>query len=79
MPGWLISLLIWGGLALAAINSVALLWGLATGAPPASDPGSAEAQDMPYIVYAVLIAVGAVAAAIGFDYRRRGRAPTGRV
>ena len=77
MPGWLISLLIWGGLALAVVNGVALLWALATGAPPASVPAAPEGEDVPYILYAALTAVGAVAAAIGSAYRRRGRAGTG--
>ena len=73
MPGWLVSLLIWGGLALAVVNGFALLWALFSGAPPSSAPAAPEAEDVPYILYAALTAIGAVAAAIGFAYRRRER------
>lgn len=71
MPGWLITLLIWGGLALAVVNGIALVWALASGAPASTDPGAPESRDVPYLLYAALTAAGAVAAAIGFAYRRR--------
>ena len=71
MRGWVISLLVWGGLALALANGVALVWALASGAPASTDPGAPESRDVPYLLYAVLTAAGAVAAAIGFAYRRR--------
>ena len=71
MAGALYILLRWGGLGLALMGAVALLWGLFSGAPASSDPGAPDADDMPYLLYLGLLALGALMAGVGFAHRRR--------
>ena len=74
MPGWLIAVLKWGGLALAAVNAIALVYVVVAGVPPALGEASPEAQDAPWTAYVYLIVVGTCAALLGFVMDRRRRA-----
>ncbi len=63
MPAWIIALLKWGGSALAVIGVVAL--GYVEWSLPA--PGAApQPTAAPVTLYIVLLAVGAIAAMLGF-------------
>ncbi len=70
MPSWLILVLQWGGLALAALSAVALVYVL--GIPGIMEPvAEAEAARAPVTMYWVLLVIGAVCAVVGFIMGRR--------
>lgn len=73
MPHWLIVVLKWGGLALAAINLIAIIYVAAQDRPASVAEGAPEAIDAPYTGYLIMLFVGVVAAAGGFIFERRGR------
>ncbi len=74
MPSWLILVLQWGGLALAALSAVALIYVL--GIPGIMEPvaeaeAAAEQVTAPVTMYWVLLVIGAVCAVVGFIMGRR--------
>ncbi len=72
MPDWIISVLKWVGLALAAISIVALVYVQWFAAGPAPEAGAApEATTAPVTLYVVLLIVGVVAAIAGFALGRK--------
>ena len=66
MPNWLIDTLKWGGIAVAIAFAAALIW-IEQSAPDAKGAPSAA----PVEVYWVLLAVGVIAAIIGFVVGKR--------
>ncbi len=78
MPSWLIPVLQWGGLALAALSAAALIYFL--GIPGIMEPvaeadAAAEPVITPIPMYWVLLVIGVVGAVLGFVLGRR--TPTG--
>ncbi len=72
MPDWIISVLKWVGLALAAISIVALVYVQWFAVGPAPEAGAApEATTAPVTLYVVLLIVGVVAAVAGFALGRK--------
>lgn len=71
MPTWIITLLKWGGIALAVIGVVALAYveWVVPGAAPAG--GAAPAPTTaPVTLYIVLLVIGVIAAIAGFTLAR---------
>ncbi len=66
MPSWLTDTLKWGGSAVAIVFAAALIW-VEQSAPDAKGAPSAA----PVEVYWVLLAVGVIAAIIGFAVKMR--------
>ncbi len=66
MPGWLNVTLKWGGIAVAIVSAAALIW-VEQFAPDAEGAPSAA----PVELYWVLLAVGVIAAIIGFAVKMR--------
>ncbi len=63
MPSWLLLILRWGGVALAVVSAVALIYvELLVPTPEAAAVPSAA----PEILYWVLLVIGAAAAIVGF-------------
>ncbi len=71
MPSWLTATLKWGGIAVAIVFAAALIW-VEQSAPDAEGALSAA----PVEVYWVLLAVGVIAAIIGFAVSKRATTPT---
>ncbi len=74
MPSWLVLVLQWGGLALAVLSAVALIYVL--GIPGIMEPvaeaeAAAEQVTAPVTLYWVLLVIGAVCAVGGFFMGRR--------
>ncbi len=65
MPSWLTNTLKWGGIAVAIVFAAALIW-VEQSAPDAEGAQSAA----PVEVYWVLLAVGVIAAIIGFAVKK---------
>ncbi len=65
MPSWLTVTLKWGGIAVAIVCAAALIW-VEQSAPDAEGAPSAA----PVEVYWVLLAVGVIAAIIGFAVKK---------
>jgi hypothetical protein len=70
MPTWLVPTLKWGGIALAVIAAIAIVYVqfVATPAPPEATAATDEA---PMTLYWILLLVGVVAAITGFVMGRR--------
>ena len=70
MPTWLVPTLKWGGIALAVIAAIAIIYVqfVATPAPPEATAATDEA---PMTLYWILLAIGVVAAIAGFLIGRR--------
>ncbi len=66
MPSWLTATLKWGGIAVAIVFAAALIW-VEQSAPEAEGALSAA----PVELYWVLLAVGVLAAIIGFAVKKR--------
>ncbi len=66
MPGWLTVTLKWGGIAVAIVSAAALIW-VEQCVPDAEGAPSAA----PVELYWVLLAVGVIAAIIGFAVKMR--------
>ncbi len=66
MPSWLTVTLMWGGIAVAIVFAAALIW-VEQSAPDAEGALSAA----PVELYWVLLAVGVLAAIIGFAVKKR--------
>ncbi len=78
MPSWLTLVLQWGGLALATLSAVALIYVLGIPGimePAAEAEAAAEQVTAPVTMYWVLLVIGAVCAVVGFIMGRR--KPTG--
>ncbi len=76
MPKWLIQLLKWGGVAVAVISAIALIY--VEMLLPTPEAGAAPGQiTAPVPVYWVLLVVGVVAAIVGFVVERRNPAAGG--
>jgi hypothetical protein len=74
MPSWLVPTLKWGGIVLAIISAIALIY-VQMGAP-APAPETAEAvSEAPTTLYWILLVIGVVAAIAGFVLERR-KSPT---
>ena len=71
MPSWLTVTLKWGGGAVAIVFAAALIW-VKRSAPDAEGALSAA----PVELYWVLLAVGVIAAIIGFAVEKRATKPT---
>ncbi len=70
MPKWLIQLLEWGGVAVAVISAIALIY--VEMLVPTPEAGAAPGQiTAPVPLYWVLLVVGVVAAIVGFALERR--------
>ncbi len=69
MPRWLILVLQWGGLALATLSAVALIYVL--GIPGIMPAAEAEAAAEQVTAPVVLLVIGAVCAVVGFFMDRR--------
>lgn len=67
MPNWLTLILRWGGIALAVVFGVALIY--VELLAPAPEAGAAPSA-APVILYWVLLVVGVVAAVVGFAVGR---------
>ena len=71
MPSWLTPVLQWGGLALAIVSAVALIYVLGVLVPAAEGKGTADQITAPVPVYWVLLVIGVVGAVVGFVLGRR--------
>ncbi len=71
MPSWLILVLQWGGLALAVLSAVALIYVLGIMEPAAEADAAAEQVIAPVTMYWVLLVIGVVGAVVGFTMGRR--------
>jgi hypothetical protein len=71
MPTWLIPTLKWGGIALAVVSVIALIY---VQMAPAPETGEAVSE-APTTLYWILLVIGVVAAIAGFVLERR-KAPT---
>jgi hypothetical protein len=74
MPTWLVPTLKWGGIVLAIIAAVAILYVRFIAATPAPEAG-APSGGAPMALYWILFAIGVVAAIAGFVLERR-KTPT---
>ncbi len=72
MPDWIIAVLKWGGIALAAVSIVALVYVQWFAAGPAPEAGAEPmATTAPVTLYVILLIVGVVAAIAGFALGRK--------
>jgi hypothetical protein len=74
MPTWLVPTLKWGGIALAIISAIAIVYTRFIAGGPTPEAGVAPGE-APVEVYWVLLVVGIVAAVAGFVMERRARRP----
>jgi hypothetical protein len=74
MPTWLVPTLKWGGIVVAIIAAVAILYVRFIAATPVPEAG-APPDGAPMALYWVLFAIGVVAAIAGFVLERR-KTPT---
>ncbi len=71
MPSWLILVLQWGGVALAALSAAALIYVLGIMEPAGGGEAAAEQVTAPVEMYWVLLVIGVVGAVVGFIMGRR--------
>ena len=72
MPIWLVPTLKWGGIGLAIIAAVAILYVRFIAAAPAPEAG-APSGGAPVALYWILFGIGVVAAIVGFVLEGRKR------
>jgi hypothetical protein len=72
MPTWLGPTLKWGGIALAIISAIAIIYVQYIAAAPPPEAGAAT-DEAPVTLYWVLLLVGIVATIAGFAMDRRKR------
>jgi hypothetical protein len=72
MPTWLVPTLMWGGIALAVVAAIAILY-VQFIAAPAPPEATAAADEAPMTLYWILLLVGVVAAVAGFVLQRPSR------
>jgi hypothetical protein len=70
MPTWLVPTLKWGGIALAIISAIAIIYVQYIAAAPTPEAGAAT-DEAPVTLYWVLLLVGIVATIAGFAMDRR--------
>jgi hypothetical protein len=70
MPTWLVPTLKWGGIALAVIAAIAIIY-IQLVATPAPPEATAATDEAPMTLYWILLLVGVVAAVAGFVIGRR--------
>ena len=70
MPTWLVPTLKWGGIALAVIAAIAIIYVQFTAAP-APPEATAATDEAPTTFYWIVLLVGVVAAVAGFVIGRR--------
>jgi hypothetical protein len=70
MPTWLVPTLKWGGIVLAIIAAIAIIYVRYIAAGPAAEAGAAPSE-APMALYWILLAIGVVAAIAGFALERR--------
>jgi hypothetical protein len=70
MPTWLVPTLKWGGIVLAIIAAIAIIYVRYMAAGPAPEAGAAPSE-APMTLYWILLAIGVVAAIAGFVLERR--------
>lgn len=70
MPSWLAPTLRWGGIALAIIAAVAIIYVQFIAAAPTPEAGAAT-DEAPITLYWVLLVIGLAAAIAGFALGRR--------
>jgi len=70
MPAWLVPTLKWGGIVLAIIAAIAIVYVRYMAAGPAPEAGAAPSE-APTTLYWILLAIGVVAAIAGFALARR--------
>jgi hypothetical protein len=70
MPTWLVPTLKWGGIVVAILSAIALIY--VEAAAPAPGPEAAETTDeAPLSMYWILLVIGIIAAIAGFVMDRR--------
>jgi hypothetical protein len=70
MPTWLVPTLKWGGIVVAVLSGIALIY--VQMAAPLPGPEAAEATDeAPLSMYWILLVIGIIAAIAGFVMERR--------
>ena len=69
MPTWLVPTLKWGGIALAVLAGIAIIYVQFIAAPPPE--ATAATDEAPMTLYWILLLVGVVAAIAGFVIGRR--------
>jgi len=75
MPTWLTPLLKWGGILVAIVFAVVLIWTWQTALSP--EAGEPAADGAPFTLYWILLVVGVIAAIVGFVLdRRKGKSTT---
>jgi uncharacterized membrane protein len=70
MPTWLVPTLKWGGIALAVLAGIAIIY-VQFIAAPAPAEATAATDEAPMTLYWILLLVGVVAAIAGFVIERR--------
>ena len=70
MPTWLVPTLKWGGIALAIISAIAIIYVQYIAAAPTPEAGAAT-DEAPVTLYWVLLLVGIAATIAGFAMDRR--------
>jgi hypothetical protein len=70
MPTWLVPTLKWGGIALAIISAIAIIYVQYIAAAPTPEAGAATGE-APMTLYWVLLLVGIVVTIAGFAMDRR--------
>ena len=74
MPTWLVPTFKWGGIALAVIAAIAIIY-VQFLAAPASPEATAATDEAPITLYWILLLVGVVAAVAGVVLERRNHGP----
>jgi hypothetical protein len=74
MPTWLVPTLKWGGIVLAIIAAIAIIYVRYIAAGPAPEAGAVPGE-APMALYWILLVIGVVAAIAGFALERR-KGPT---
>jgi hypothetical protein len=70
MPTWLVPTLKWGGIVLAVIAAIAIIY-VRFIAAPAPPEATAATDEAPMVLYWIMLLVGVVAAIAGFVMARR--------
>ena len=69
MPTWLVATLKWGGIALAIVSAIAIIYVQYIAAAPTPEAGAAT-DEAPMTLYWVLLVIGVAAAIAGFALGR---------
>jgi hypothetical protein len=74
MPTWLVPTLKWGGIILAIVSAIALIYVQMVAPAPAPETGE-PVSEAPVTLYWILLLIGVVAAVVAFVLGRR-KTPT---